>query len=201
MRFSLVLGCLLIICNLLYSQQTDIKIYMRDQCHDSIYLYNFITLKNENDSTFLYDCSKGQLIDVGVYRLSLLEVGEVTIELEPDITYVDTFFYPSLNELVSVTTSPEYYGFHTCNKLCNGYLVDYYKKGVVRIEGEFNNGIPVGHLKFYYPTGVLQEVRIYSRRYKRFKRAEHYNAEGKLIRVENKGYKVKIDRPSVPNNR
>jgi hypothetical protein len=174
---------------------------MFDSCKDSTYLYDFINLKNIDDSSFIYESGKGQMIDAGEYYLSLVEIGEVKIRLVNNYTYIDTFYFPTINELVGVTSGGGYYGFYKCDYPCNGIMVDYYKKGVKRLEGEFKNGIPVGQIKYYYPNGVLQEISDYSRFFRRYKGAIYYDMNGEVIKVEQKGYKIKIIKPSVPNKR
>jgi hypothetical protein len=173
---------------------------MLDYCNDSTYLYDFIYLRNSDDSSFIYECGKSQLIDTGEYFLSLTEIGEVKIKLVNTCTYIDTFYYPMINELFGVTSGGGYYGFFQCNRPCNGIMIDYYKKGIKRLEGEFKNGVPVGYIRFYYPTGILQEVREYSRLFHRFKRAIFYDVNGEIANIEEKGYRIRVEKTSVPNS-
>jgi len=48
-----------------------------------------------------------------------------------------------------------------CDRLCNGYNVDYYENGNKRMEGNFISGQPIGEFTVFYSNGEPKEVRFY----------------------------------------
>ena len=196
-RIYLIL-ILLLYANLCFPQSGGIKIYIKNFCKDTVYLYDFITINNSQDSAFIYDCNNGKGLEEGEYRLSILEIGEITIKINNNKNYIDTFYFPSVNELFETTSNGGYYGFYHCNEPCQGKITDYFKSGVKRLEGNFKDGLPIGELKTYYPNGNIMEIREYTR-LKRLRKIIHFDKDGKQIKVEEKGHKVRIIKPSAHN--
>jgi hypothetical protein len=54
-------------------------------------------------------------------------------------------------------------GYFCCDKLCEGYNVDYFSNGKKMMEGEFMNGYPIGQLIFYNPDGTKKEIHYYDK--------------------------------------
>lgn len=193
-----VILILLLYANLCFTQNGGIKIYIKNFCKDTVYLYDFITIKTSQDSTFIYDCNNGKELEKGEYRLSILEIGEITIKLNDNKNYIDTFYFPSVSELFGTTSTGGYYGFYHCNEPCQGKITDYFKSGVKRLEGNFKDGLPIGELRTYYPNGNIMEIREYSR-LKRLRKIIHFDKDGKQTKIEEKGHKVRIIKPSAHN--
>ena len=193
-----VILILLLYANLCFSQNGGIKIYIKNFCKDTVYLYDFITINNSQDSIFIYDCNNSKRLEKGEYRLSILEIGEITIKLNENENYIDTFYSPSVNELFGTTSAGGYYGFYHCDLLCQGKITDYFKSGVKRLEGNFKNGLPIGELRTYYPNGNIMEIREYTR-LKRLRKIIHFDKDGKQTKIEEKGHKVRIIKPSTHN--
>jgi len=47
-----------------------------------------------------------------------------------------------------------------CDKLCNGLEKDYYSNGNLRLEGNFDNGIPI-EIKIFEPDGIIVSQETY----------------------------------------
>ncbi len=183
--------------NLVYSQSLGIKIYLKDFCNDTIYPTDNIFIRDSNDSSFIYENVPSEGLKTGVYRVSIMEIGEMSIELKDNEIYIDTFYLPIVKELIGATTAGGYYGFYNCDELCQGSIIDFYKKGTKRLEGVFKDGVPIGQLKTYYSNGNLLELREYTKN-KRLKRIIQYDQLGKQTNIEEKGHKIKIVKPPVP---
>jgi hypothetical protein len=87
---------------------------------------------------------------------------------------VDTFKQADIVEVVTMDYNPlsknkEWSGWLCCGKRCEGYKIDYYNDGKVRMEGLFRNGKPIGQLKFYNNEGKLKYVEFYNKRGKKIK--------------------------------
>jgi hypothetical protein len=55
------------------------------------------------------------------------------------------------------------WGYVCCDKLCQGYNVDYFDNGKKKIEGYFKDGLPIGPLTFYNKDGNKIQVHHYDK--------------------------------------
>lgn len=95
------------------------------------------------------------------------------------------FIVPNQQKLIKTLKIPDLIGMHTeesvqsevnyyqCNELASGLCIDYYENDKVRINGKFNEGIPVGKLYTYHLDGKLNYKAQYSPNGK-FKKSKLY---------------------------
>jgi hypothetical protein len=146
------------------AQEIKFKLYSYDPCSHKIevektaYLMKGENIYYPNDSN--YFCT---LPDTGRYKLcSVFYKKEYFFDVKGKI-HLDTlnlFFIFGKKFPIDARGIDSFY---CCGALCNGKVIDYYKKNQIRFEGTFKNGRPVGTLKWYDPDGKLSEVEKYKK--------------------------------------
>ena len=103
------------------------------------------------------------LKEPGNYNLltSLHGINEI-VEIKEGVNK-DTLYTQKIVECLEPVSHPSFIGYCCCDEKCNGIQKDYYNNGILRLEGEFENGLPLGEIKLYYPNGKIQEIRIYNK--------------------------------------
>lgn len=146
--------------------QVDYRLFIKDKCDgkiESAFLYNV-----KNGDSILSPIDTTGLIPLRTktrYTLYSMYFSD-TIQLyfeNPKVT-ADTLFSERIVECLAPIPDPTFSGYCCCglNK-CDGYEVDYYNNGKVRIEGTFKKGKPVGTLKTFDQNGQLVSVKRYSK--------------------------------------
>jgi len=69
--------------------------------------------------------------------------------------YTDTIELPRVTFCSTGALHDSYYKSYNCDELSNGHVLDYYKNGTKRSEGDYINGWPVRVIKYYDKTGKL----------------------------------------------
>ena len=170
-----------------YSQsKVDFKFY--DVCKDSILSldYSLQKLDDFDKHYSTYETDSILQIEDGIY-LVFVEIpdGEnfknfnFTKNFNGKRFFGDTLELPKvMRKYTSVLHYPTDLGFFNCDKICNGYIVEYYKNGVIRMEGIFKKGLPKKELRKYNKKGELIEIEIYNRKgtYKKSKYPDYENA-------------------------
>jgi len=162
----------LIVCGIINSQaKSDFKFY--DTCTDCVikldYFIKSITYTDNqsdiNDNDSISNITPGKY-NIGVIVMNNevdYKIFTFTKVFENRKVYNDTIELPKVLKKNRNTGQYGhiYYGFFMCDKICDGYIVDYYKNGVIRLEGNFDNGRPNREIKKYDNRGKLIEIEIY----------------------------------------
>lgn len=88
------------------------------------------------------------------------------------------------NDTIVVNSIKEDVFWTCCDSNCNGYQIDYYDNGNIRLEGFFKNGRPKGEIKFYRPDGSIESIIFYKGKYRKgkaFKHGSYFDKEGNQI--------------------
>jgi antitoxin component YwqK of YwqJK toxin-antitoxin module len=154
------------------SQSTiDLKFY--DSCKDSIVRLNYTMYSaNLSNNEFRINSKDSiKTIDPEKYIINILiqennldyKVFSFTKNILDKRKYIDTIQIPKV--LKKLRNNGQYahlsLGFYKCDKICDGYITDYYDNGKLRLEGYFVNGLPKREVKKYNSSGKLVEIDIY----------------------------------------
>jgi antitoxin component YwqK of YwqJK toxin-antitoxin module len=205
--------------------QIEVFYLFKNQCELSIVqdsisfeLQNLITdesFYSENSKVIITNTGKYELvvtINNGKYQRSF----EEKIEFKDSKTIIDTLEVPKILIEIDIDSETIYSKYFKCEKICDGYEVDYFENGNKRLEGNFKNGNAIweteferdgSSIKYYYDKlnrytkweyydqdGNLKEYLINKYKRKHFIQ-KTYNAKGKLSKSE-----VKIYYPIRKNN-
>jgi hypothetical protein len=161
-----------LILNMYSNAQSMVKIRFYDSCKDSI-----LKLHYEIDSGFsaaskiYYETDDSVSIrGAGFYTVYVSfprgnwknkyrtgyynAVYDFVIKIDGVQKYTDTIELPRIIFCTEALDDP-YYKSYTCDELSNGHVIDYYKNGMKRSEGDYINGWPVSAIKHYDKTGKL----------------------------------------------
>lgn len=88
---------------------------------------------------------------------------------------VDTFYISMIFHSIWISTPP-FSEYFCCQDSCQGKQIEWYKKGIKKLEGTFKDGQPTDTLKEYFPNGKPRRI---SYKYKRKRgrgifRSNHY---------------------------
>jgi len=177
---------LVLLINLVYSQ-TMVEFTIFDSCSKKQIEDYDITMLSLNEEMKDYLIVKDSIVNInkGIYLITV-NIGEgnyfkthsFTKEFKFDSIYSVTRKLPKImRRYTSEIHHQSDLGFYNCDIVCNGKLQDFYEKGVIRMEGEFKNGIPIKQIKKYNENGVLVEIEIYNRNgiYKKSKYPDYNN--------------------------
>lgn len=170
MRTLLYFYLLLFNLNASIGQEIIFKPVFINQCEHyedhSVFwlLYDSTQIYNLQD----YNQNQVKLPDLGVYFLEL-ELGKPLIRIEITSYGIqqDTFFTPKI-ELAQYISNPPHSEFFNCDSLINGFAIDNYYNGNIRLEGHFKNGQPLDTLKQYYRTGAILEMNILNKKNRQY---------------------------------
>lgn len=167
MRKLLILLLLLTIN--LYGQQENndiiVKVYIVSPCDSvpKLDLDTFFQRTTPVDSLNFYSAdNNGETIlpspgKYSLYGYDLRVLFEIDIN-EPGV-YEYKRYVPRISWVKMVSDAPpEYYN---CDKLCEGYVEDFYENGNPKIRGNFKNGYPKDSLVEFYPNGKVKDRTIY----------------------------------------
>ncbi len=199
---------------LLTEAQIEVKYYFNNQCEllvaqDSI---SFELQNLETEESYYSENNKVMIPSPGKYELFVnIKNGkyersyEERIEFKDSKKVNDTLTIPKILFETDNDSETKYSKYLKCDKVCNGYEVDYYENGNKRLEGNFLNGNAIweteferdgSSIKYYYDktnrytkweyydqNGTITEYFINKYKKKHFIQ-KTYNAEGKLIKSE-----------------
>lgn len=174
-----VLYIIILVIGITYSlnSQVTLSLYFYDPCSDTIEdLHNYVLKK---DSSIYYSEAQSNIVklpDTGNYELSTIYYDEsLPYSVTDPGIFMDTIRGKVVEFMYEPTSSPSRFGYYYCSKKCDGWIIDYYPGGKKRIEGSFKDGLPLGKLKIFYPSGQLKKVDKYSKRGKLKKRTLYTN--------------------------
>jgi antitoxin component YwqK of YwqJK toxin-antitoxin module len=203
---------------LLAKAQIEVEYHFDIQCQSKI-LKDSITFELQNLETmqsYYSENSKVIIPSPGKYELFVnIHNGKFKSSYEEKIEFknlqkvVDTFTIPKLLFVTDNDYKANSSKYFKCDKLCNGYEVDYFENGKKRLEGNFVNGNAIweteferdgSSIKYYYDksnqytkweyydqNGIL--IKYFINKYKRKNFIQKtYNAKGELIKSEVKIY-------------
>ena len=182
--------------------QIKVEYHFVDTCNNKIILsenvefelQNTITGKSyysENSVAEIPRCGEYQLfVDIknGKYERSYEEI--VTIECDSE-KIVDTLNVAKIVFEMEPDSESDYSAYYNCDKLCNGYEVDYYPSGNKRYEGNFVNGKSIW-IKEYKKDG--SSTKYVSRADGKDERIEDFDINDKLLSYMVFEYKKKNKR-------
>lgn len=178
-----------------YSQQISYNLFLKNKCSSEIESSNSYTLEKDGIKYSAFDNLPLILPQKGIYKLSTTDTDEV-YEIKIDkLKNSDTLVKPMIQiqirngvsfkknisnkELrkIKLYMTPRYF---ICEKECNGFQVDYYSNGNLRMSGTFENGISIGELKEYYQNGKVKTTYFYKEN-AQLKKVVKYDENGKII--------------------
>jgi hypothetical protein len=166
---------LILFINNISSSQSKIDLKFYNTCLDSIVeLDYFIQSEDLFNSKNYYTC-KDSIIDVkpGKYIIDVIikenavdyKIFTFTKNFFNEKVYNDTIELPKVLKKYRDTSQYAhiYFGFFLCDKICDGYIVDYCSNGEIRLEGNFENRIPNNEIGRYDNIGKLTGIEIYDK--------------------------------------
>jgi hypothetical protein len=112
-------------------------------------------LKNLETKELYYSVSSKVIIPLGKYELSVtINNGKYQRSYEEKIEFKDsqkvlyTLIIPKILFEIDNNTETDYSKYFKCDKVCNGYEVDYFENGSKRLEGNFMNGNAIWETEF-----------------------------------------------------
>lgn len=158
--------------NISYSQsQIDLKFY--NACLDSIVTLDHVIQPFDFSNTEDFNFRNDSIINIkpGKYIVNVIiedndpfyKTFEFTKVINNNMVYNDTIELPKVIKKYTNTSQYAhiYHGYLICDKICDGYVIDYYKNGIIRLEGNFENGMPKNEIRKYDTKGQLVEIEIY----------------------------------------
>jgi len=165
------------------AQEIRFELYARDKCRDIIEKIDFFVLQKDGKEYYPKN-NEGFVIlkEKGIYKLSALYFEkEMRYNFDHFGVVIDTLNEITIRKCYNLNTFPVFYGYCCCDKRCDGKKVDYYANGMVRIEGYFIKGRPIGEVRKYYRDGRLKELEKYNNKGKlKWKREFVYYQNGTL---------------------
>jgi len=151
----------------------DFKFY--NSCEDIIVDLDYSLYKLDDVDIYYSTNDKDSILKIenGVYIVDVnLPDGEnfksflFTRKFNQNKTYLDTIETPKIMNKYKYTGGYGHIalGFFNCDKICNGYIIDKYVNGQIRMEGNFENGLPKKEIKKYNKNGELIEIEIYDKK-------------------------------------
>jgi len=141
--------------------------------------YGLLYQLEKSGKTYIISDTIGtiELSEPGTYKLEASLYGiKQNVEIQNG-TNIDTLFTKRINECLEPVSRPNFIGFCCCEDKCDGFQQDYYNNGVLRLEGNFKNGLAIGKVKMYYLNGNIQEIRTYNKK-GILKLTEYFNISG-----------------------
>ncbi len=183
--------------------QTELKLYALDKCSNKVSKLNF-ELADSNFNLFpnidTLDVkeyqeffSKPIFLPKGIYYVLYgFEIEDsdyfqisnsFKIHISDSGTYNDTIVMPKIRLGWSMALhSNERYYYH-CSKICNGTETEYFDNGNKKLEGNFENGIPI-KIKHYYDNGNIKMIELFQNGSLEPYKIERYDIENNLLEYE-----------------
>ena len=180
--------------------QIELDIYFYDECDNKIKKIDFHLLDSNFEeigydefyNLVNYDVTKPTVDSLGIYHLNAtleidngnlgaLVLGEIDIKSYKK--YTDTINIPRIRFVTPTYIHATEWDYYNCSKLCDGYEIDFYGNGEIRLEGYFNNGKPY-EITEYREDGTLDSKEFFDVGNLRRKRIEYYDANGELYEYE-----------------
>lgn len=178
-----------------YSQQISYNLLLKNKCSNEIESSNSYSLEKDGITYTAFDNSPLVLPKKGIYKLSSIDTDEVyEIKIDKSINS-DTLVKPMIQ--IQIRNGVSYKKnisnkelrkiklymatrYFICEKECNGFQVDYYSNGNLRMSGTFENGISIGLLKEYYQNGKIKATYFYKKN-AQLKKLVKYDENGNII--------------------
>ena len=182
---------------LLTEAQIEVEFHFKNLCQSKIIkdsisfeLQNLITMESfysENSKVIIPSTGKYELfvtISNGKYERSY----EEKIEFKESKKVIDTLTIPKILFETEKDSETDYSKYFKCDKVCNGYEVDYFENGNKRIEGNFVNGNAIWETEFERDNSSIKYYYDESNRYTKW---EYYDQNGNLTQYFINKYKKK----------
>lgn len=171
-------------------QDTSFRLYGYNPCAKEVQRINFFGLEKDGITYSIEDTTGVLLLrDIGEYTLTYVidnidtsQLGKV-YDISRAGVFTDTLQMISIYECVEPVSHPDFVGYCCCEEKCEGYEVDYYTNGNKRIEGYFQEGVPINDVKIYYPNGTLKQLNKFNKTGK-LKKKVYYDKQGNVEKVE-----------------
>lgn len=174
------------------SAQTELKLYYRDNCKQSIIQLEFELLdldsielpeiKSKNGIAIVTKpgsylaTSNWMAGDLASNLVDIVEINEMPLQ-------IDTLQIPKIKFAYESVLHSQYWDYFNCDKLCDGLEIDYYPNGNKRLEGDFKNGKPI-HIIEYLENGIKEIENFYTLGTSQPKRINHFDSNGNLRMYE-----------------
>lgn len=155
-------------------QKTEFQLFGKTKCGDSIKLIELYSATKDSVDYVSWDTNPIVLPDTGVYfiRTADAEGDLIRINIYHKGLNKDTIVISSIFDIAYSPMFPHFSGWICCDEKCEGYQVDYYNNGNIRIEGTFRKGKAIGELKYYNLDGTLSTIRHFTKRGKYIRRED-----------------------------
>ena len=182
---------------LLTEAQIEVKYHFKSQCNsliaqDSI---SFELQNLESNESYYSEDSKVKIPTLGKYELSVtIKNGkyersyEEKIIIKESIIIIDTLTIPRILFETDNNSETDYSKYFKCDKVCNGYEVDYFENGNKRLEGNFVEGNAIWETEFERDGSSIKYYYDKSNRYTKW---EYYDQNGNLTEYFVNKYKKK----------
>lgn len=145
----------------LFSQDFEFKLIYKDPCNlQSEFALNYFL---EKEGIKFYPSFDGiiNLKSKGRYNL-VRERENIPVKIDQKENS-HTITISDKQEFV-VTHDKYGYVFRDCENKLNGDIVDYFENGEIRMIGSFKNGLVIGYLTEFYPSGELKQIRLFNKK-------------------------------------
>lgn len=182
---------------LLTDAQIEVQYYFENQCQslisqDSI---SFELQNLETEESYYSKNSKVIIPSSGKYELSVtINNGkyqrsyEEKMEFKDSQKVVHTLIIPKILFEIDNNTETNYSKYFKCDKICNGYEVDYFENGNKRLEGNFVNGDAIWETEFERDGSF---IKYYYNKSNQYTKWEYFDQNGSLIKYFVNNYKKK----------
>jgi hypothetical protein len=182
---------------LISEAQIEIEYHFRNQCQYSIVndSISFELQNTETNESYYSENLKVLIPTPGKYELFVnINNGKYQRSYEEKIDFIDsqkvfdTLTIPKILFEIDNDDETNYSKYLKCDKLCNGYEVDYFENGKIRLEGNFVNGNAVWVTEFDRDSSSIKYYYDKSNRYTKW---EYYDQNGNLTEYFINKYKKK----------
>ncbi|WP_138434588.1 toxin-antitoxin system YwqK family antitoxin [Winogradskyella algicola] len=183
--------------------QTELKLYSLDKCSNEIGKLNFeladsnFNLYPSIDSLDVKEYqeffSKPIFLPKGTYyvfysfEIEDTDYFHISNSLKIDILdseiYSDTIVMPKIRLGYSMALHSNERYYFNCNKICNGIEIEYFDNGNKKLQGNFDNGIPL-KIKHYYENGNIKMIELFQNGSFEPYKIERYDIENNLLEYE-----------------
>lgn len=175
--------------------QIEVEYHFNNQCQSSI-IKDSISFELQNLTTnksFYSEDSKVIIPSPGKYKLFVtISNGkyersyEEKMEFKDSQKVIDTLTIPKILFETDNDSKTSYSKYLKCDKVCDGYEVDYFENGKKRLEGNFSKGKAIWETEFERDGSF---IKYYYNKSGRYVRVENYNSNGNLTEYYLNTYK------------
>ena len=182
---------------LLTEGQIEVEFHFKNQCESAV-AKDSISFELQNLTTsesFYSEDSKVIIPSPGKYELFVtIRNGkyersyEEKMEFQDSKKVIDTLAIPKILFETDNDSKTDYSKYLKCEKVCDGYEVDYFENGKKRLEGNFLKGKAIWETEFEKDGSF---TKYYYDKFDRYSRVESYDSKGKLTEYYLNSYKRK----------